>query len=107
MLKISDESDSEDMPILVTSTTNLEEQLQELQRKLIEKDAEIATLAARVASQASTSARTQVPIAEEGHTSSSSIMQDELKTLITEGIKEFQTSINLPVRGSKALSSSL
>ena len=95
------------MPVLVTSTTNLEEQLQELQRKLIEKDAEIATLAARVASQASTSARTQVPIAEEGHTSSSSIMQDELKTLITEGIKEFQTSINLPVRGSKALSSSL
>ena len=36
-LKISDESDSEDMPVLVTSTTNLEEQLQELQRKLIEK----------------------------------------------------------------------
>ena len=50
VLKISDESDSEDMPVLVTSTTNLEEQLQELQRKLIEKDAEIAALAARVAS---------------------------------------------------------
>ena len=45
VLKISDESDSEDMPVLVTSTTNLEEQLQELQRKLIDKDAEIATLA--------------------------------------------------------------
>ena len=48
---------------------------------------------------ASKSARTQVPTAEEGHTSSSSITQDELKTLIVEGIKEFQASINLPVHG--------
>nr|POE93166.1 hypothetical protein CFP56_40319 [Quercus suber] len=46
VLKISNESDSEDMPVLVTSTTSLEKQLQELQRKLIEKDAKIATLAA-------------------------------------------------------------
>ena len=46
------------MLVLLTSTTNLEEQLQELQRKLIEKDAEIAALAAQVVSQASTSART-------------------------------------------------
>nr|POE93159.1 hypothetical protein CFP56_40312 [Quercus suber] len=45
VLKISNESDSEDMPVLVTSTTSLEEQLQELQRKLIEKDVEIAALA--------------------------------------------------------------
>ena len=45
VLKISYESDSEDMPILVIGTTNLEKQLQELQRKLIEKDVEIATLA--------------------------------------------------------------
>ena len=54
VLKISNESDSEDMLVLITSTTNLEEQLQELQRKLIEKDAEIAALTAQVASQAST-----------------------------------------------------
>ena len=40
-----------------------------------------------------------MPTAKEGHTSSSSITQDELKTLIAEGIKEFQASINLPVRG--------
>ena len=53
-LKISNESDSEDMLVLVTSTTSLEEQLQELQRKLIEKDAKIASLATQVASQAST-----------------------------------------------------
>ncbi|XP_075655888.1 uncharacterized protein LOC142626006 [Castanea sativa] len=99
VLKISDESDSKDMPVLVTSTTSLEEQLQELQKKLIEKDAEIAALAAQVTSQASTSARTHVPTAEEGYTSSSSITQDELKTLIAEGIKEFQASINLPVHG--------
>ena len=46
VLKISNESDSEHMSVLVTSTTNLEEQLQELQRKLIENDAEIAALAA-------------------------------------------------------------
>ena len=44
VLKLSDESNSEDMPVLVTSTTNLEEQLQELQRKLVEKEAEIAAL---------------------------------------------------------------
>ena len=44
VLKISDESNSEDMPVLVTSTTSLEEQLQELQRKLVEKEAEIAAL---------------------------------------------------------------
>ena len=30
VLKISDESDSKDMPVLVTSTTNLEEEFQEL-----------------------------------------------------------------------------
>ena len=72
-----------------------------MQRKLIKKDAEIAALAARVASQASTSARIQLPTAEEGHTSSSSITQDELKTLIAQGIKEFQASINLPVRGCR------
>nr|POF02863.1 hypothetical protein CFP56_10921 [Quercus suber] len=60
VLKISDESDSEDMPVLVTSTTNLEEQLQELQRKLTEKDAEIAALAAQVASQANSSSRVPV-----------------------------------------------
>ena len=47
VLKISDESNFEDMPVLVTSTTNLEEQLQELQRKLIEKEAEIVALAAQ------------------------------------------------------------
>jgi len=63
VLKISDESDSKDMSVLVTSTTNLEEQHQELQRKLIEKDVEIATLVAQVASQASTSARTHVATA--------------------------------------------
>ena len=52
-------------------------------------------------SQASTFARTHVPTAEEGHTSSTSITQDELKTLIAEGIKEFQASINLPVHGCR------
>ena len=40
-----------------------------------------------------------MPTTEEGHTSSSSITQDELKTLIAEGIKEFQAFINLPVHG--------
>ena len=40
-----------------------------------------------------------MPTAEEGHTSSSPITQDELKTLIAEEIKEFQAFINLPVRG--------
>ena len=58
-------------------------------------------MAAQVAYQASTSARTQVPTAEEGHTSSSPITQDELKTLIAEGIKEFQASINLPIHGCR------
>ena len=42
-----------------------------------------------------------MPTAEEGHTSSSSIIPDELKTLIAEGIKEFPASINLPVHGCR------
>ena len=85
--------------ILKTSATCLEQQLQELQRKLIEKDVETATLAAQVASQANTFTRTHVPIVEEGHNSSGSITQDELKTLIAEEIKEFQASINLAILG--------
>ena len=40
-----------------------------------------------------------MPTIEERHTLSSYISQDELKTLIAEGIKEFQASINLPVHG--------
>ena len=35
------------MPVFVTSTPSLEEQIQELQRKLAEKEAEIANVAAR------------------------------------------------------------
>ena len=58
-------------------------------------------MAAQVAYQASTSARTQVPTTKEWHTSSSSITQDELKTLIAKGIKEFQASINLPIHGCR------
>jgi len=36
------------MPVLVTNTPSLEEQMQELQRKLAEKEAEIANLATRL-----------------------------------------------------------
>jgi len=36
------------MPVLVTSTPSLEEQMQELQRKLAEKEVEIANLAAHL-----------------------------------------------------------
>ncbi|KAL4614682.1 hypothetical protein ACB092_07G071000 [Castanea dentata] len=48
-----------------------------------------------------TSSNTMETQTEEGHTSSSSITQDELKTLIADGIKEFQASINLPVHGCR------
>lgn len=36
------------MPVLVTSTPSPEEQMQELQRKLAEKEAEVANLAMRL-----------------------------------------------------------
>ena len=36
------------MPVLVTSTPSIEEQMQELQRKLVEKEAEFSNLAARL-----------------------------------------------------------
>ena len=36
------------MPVMVTTTPSLEEQMQELQRKLAEKEAEIANLAAHL-----------------------------------------------------------
>ena len=68
-----------------------------MQRKLIEKDAKIVTLAAT--SQASTFTRTHVLVVEEGYTSSSFITQDELKTLIVEEIKEFYASKNLLILG--------
>ena len=43
--QISEDDQAENMPDLATSTSSLEEQIQELQRKHAEKEAEIANLA--------------------------------------------------------------
>jgi len=46
--QISQDDQADNMLVLVTSTPSLEAQMQELQRKLAEKEAEIASLATRL-----------------------------------------------------------
>ena len=55
-----EESQCTDMSVVMTGTTSFEEQVHEMQRKLAEKDAEIAALAAQMATLASTLAQEHV-----------------------------------------------
>lgn len=98
-LKIIEDPQYGDMPVLVTGTTNVEEQLQDLQRRLAAKDAEIAALAAQVASQASFDAQKRAQEQDEAQASGTKTTQDDLRTLIAEGIRDFQASMNPPVVG--------
>ena len=67
-----------------------------MQRRLDEKDVEIAILAAQVANQASMSAREHRQVHEQTHTSAAQV---DLKSLIAEGIRDFQASMTPPVLG--------
>jgi len=80
------------MPVLVTSTPSLEEQMQELQKKLAEKDAEIANLAVRPEN------REREKI-NEASGSETGITPQDIKELIAQGIKEYQAAVSPLVLG--------
>lgn len=80
-----EDSHREDMPVLVTNAIGLEEQLHEMQKKLAEKDAEIAALKTQIANHASTSSVPETQV--------------DLRKLIDEGIREFQASLTSPFFG--------
>ncbi|KAL6284489.1 hypothetical protein ACE6H2_015419 [Prunus campanulata] len=96
----------ESMSVMVIGTSSLEEQIQEMQKKLAEKDAEIASLTTQLATKVNIdggqleekrgSSSEQL---KEMKDCSSYITHQEIKTLIAEGIREFQMSLTPPVLG--------
>ena len=83
------------MPVMVISTSSLEEQLQEMQRKLAEKDAEIAALTTQLATKANIVGGSEPK--KEG--SSSQITQQEIKEIFDENIRKFHMSLTPPILG--------
>ena len=75
------------MPILVTSTPSLEGQMQELQRRLAEKEVEIANLATRLDNR-------EREKNNEADSSNIIITSQNIKKLIAQGIKEHQAAMN-------------
>ena len=80
------------MPVLVTSTLSLEEQMQELQRKLIEKGAEIANVTARLENK-------EREKTNEASGSETVVTPQHIKELIAQRIKEYQAAVSPPVLG--------
>jgi len=80
------------MPVMVTTTPSLEEQMQELQRKLAEKEAEIANLAAHLENRE----REKINDASGSETV---VTPQDIKELIAQGIKEYQAAVSPPVLG--------
>jgi len=79
------EDDQANMPVLVTSTPSLEEQMQELQRKLAKKEAEIANLAAHFENR-------EREKTNEASGSETVVTSQDIKELIAEGIKKILDS---------------
>jgi len=80
------------MPVLVASTPSLEEQVQELQRKLAEKEAEIANLATCLENRK----REKV---NEVSSSNTAITLQDIKELVAQGTKEYHATVSPPVLG--------
>ena len=72
-----------------------------MQRRLAEKDAEIATLAAQIENQVSTSAHENVQTPEQIQKSAMPVTRADLKTLIDSEIRKFQASITHSVLGHR------
>ncbi|CAL9017106.1 unnamed protein product [Prunus brigantina] len=111
----------ESMQVMMTGTSNTEDQLpliqemmqdlrREMQQKLAEKDAEIALLSARlkekmVIGEQDTGKTNEFVTPEQqtkeekAESSTSTISPNDIKALIAEGIREFQMSIAPPVEG--------
>ena len=66
--------------------------MQELQRKLVEKEAEIANLAARLENKE----REKINEASDSETA---VTPQDIKELIAQGIKEYQAAVTPPVLG--------
>ena len=69
------------MPVLVTSTPSLAEQMQELQKKLAEKEAEIDNIATRLENR-------EHEKTNEVSSSNTVITPQDIKELIAQGIRE-------------------
>jgi len=82
------------IPVLVTSTPSLKEQMQELQRKLAEKEAKIANLTARLEN----GEREKI---NEASGSETAVTPQDIKELIAQGIKEYQAAVSSPVPGHR------
>ena len=93
--QISEDDQAENMPVLVTSTPSLEEQMQELQRKLAEREAEIANLATRLENR-------EHEKSNEVSSNNTVITPQDIKELIAQGIREHQASMNPPVLGYRS-----
>ena len=88
------------MMVLTTSTSSIEEQLQELQKQLDEKDAQIAALSAQVANQHQESKQEREKIKQgESPSGTSCITLQDIQKMITHGIKEPKASQNPPIMG--------
>ena len=70
------------MTVLGTSTPSLEEQMQELQRRLAKKEAEVAHLATRLENK-------ECEKKNEADSSNTIITSQNIKELIAQGIKEY------------------
>ena len=82
------------MPVLVTSTLSLKKQLQERQRKLVEKEAEIANLGTCLENR-------ECEKTNEADNGNTVITPQDIKELIAQGIKEHQAAMSPPVLGHK------
>ena len=82
------------MPVLVTSTPSLEEQMQELQRKLAEKEAIIANLVTYLKNR-------EHEKTNEVSSSETIVTPQDIKELIAQGIKYYQAAMSPPVLGYK------
>ncbi|KAI5338182.1 hypothetical protein L3X38_017453 [Prunus dulcis] len=102
-LHINEESESfENMPVMVTGTTSADEQLLDMQRKLAESEAEVAALTAQLIAKVIVDSEKKDEERKEeevGESSTSQITHQDIKTLIAEGIREFQMSISPPILG--------
>jgi len=91
---IIEDDQAENMSVLVTSILSLEEQMQELQKKLAKKEAEIANLTTRLENR-------EHKKNNEVSSSNTVITPQDIKELIAHGIWEHQVTMNPPVLGYK------
>jgi len=91
-VQVASDDQADNMLVLVTSTPSLKEQMQELQRSLVEKEAEIANLATRLENR-------EYEKVNEVSSSNTAITPQDIKELVAQGIEEYQAVMSPPVLG--------